>query len=154
MDTTQQPPPSPHDSPPRPESGVSRKVLWMLPLGCVTLLVLMTAVIGGLIFFVFGAMRSSTPWVEAVEMAAEHPNVTGFTGEPLTDGLFASGSLSRSGDGGQVDLRVPVSGPRGSGAVHIVGERVAGEWRYRHAIFTSSDGGIQVDLLPAREATP
>ena len=51
-------------------------------------------------------------------------------GEPIEAGLIPQGSISISGNSGEADLKIPIHGPRGGGAIFVVASKKAGKWEY------------------------
>jgi hypothetical protein len=52
---------------------------------------------------------------------------------------------------GDADLTVPLSGPKGSGHVHVVGKIVNNQWEYSTMEVTIDSGGQKIDLRPKPE---
>ncbi|MGE3912221.1 MAG: cytochrome c oxidase assembly factor 1 family protein [Chloroflexota bacterium] len=105
-----------------------------MPVGCLGSLVVF---VGGIVLFVFlvysgvtTLIRSSDPFQEAMSRAQAHPDVQAALGTPLEPGFWLSGSIKTSGSSGNADISIPVSGPKGSGTIYVVGTKSAGAWRY------------------------
>jgi hypothetical protein len=126
--------------------GGGGKLLWILPIGCLGLLV----VCGGLAAVIYGVVRtsfrSSDPYQVAVARAKAHPDVIAALGSPIDEGALPSGSLNVSGGSGSADLSIPIHGPDGKATVSVQAEKFAGKWEYRRIVATLSDGQ-EIDLL-------
>ena len=68
-------------------------------------------------------------------------------GEPVEAGLLVSGSVSIEGSSGEADLAIPISGPKGSGTVFVVGARQTGEWKLSTLEVEINSSGERIDLL-------
>lgn len=125
--------------------GGSSKLLWLIPIGCLGLLV----VCGGLAAVLYGVVRtsfrSSEPYQVAVARAKAHPDVIAALGTPIEEGALPSGSINVSGTSGTADLSIPIHGPSGKGTVAVQAEKFAGKWEYRRIVATVN--GQEIDLL-------
>src|SRR5687768_7450173 len=113
--------------PPPPRSWWSRNWKWALPVGCLLPIVLCG---GGAVLFVTiilgavtGSIKSSDAYAEGMARARANPEVVASLGEPIESGFLISGSISVNGPSGNVDVSIPISGPKGSGTLYIVGTR-------------------------------
>ena len=133
----------------------SRNWKWFVPTGCclgtLLCLILAVAVFGFSIFAIFSgvsaALKSSEPYKVAVARAKADDKVTTALGTPITEG-FANGSINTSGSSGEVDLTIPISGPKGKGTIYVVGTRSGGTWTYSKMSVTITGTGETVDLGP------
>ena len=125
------------------------------PLSCliggVTFIVVVGCVVG-IFAGVISLFRDSDVAQEALARAQRDPQVEAALGRPLEIGWFLpTGSLrTDAGGGGQVDLTLPISGPRGSGTLIISGVRTRGVWVYDRMIVTVNGTGQRIDLLRER----
>jgi len=137
------------DQPP-PRNWWSRNWKWAVPVGC---LLLVAVCGGGLLLFVSliygavtGSIKSSDAYVEGRTRA--NPEVTALLGEPIESGFWISGSIQVSGSSGNVDVSIPISGPKGSGTLYIVGTRAAGRWQYSTMEVEISGRTDRIDVRP------
>jgi hypothetical protein len=125
------------------------------PLSCliggVTFIVVVGCVVG-IFAGVISLFRNSDVAQEALARAQRDPQVEAALGRPLEIGWFLpTGSLRTDAEGGgQVDLTLPISGPRGSGTLIISGVRTRGVWEYDRMIVTVNGTGQRIDLLRER----
>ncbi|MCL4869436.1 MAG: hypothetical protein KJ063_10730 [Anaerolineae bacterium] len=116
--------------------------------GVVLLLVcICLAFIAGIFGTAFTAVRSSTPYQMAMAQVAEHPQATEALGSPITAGLLATGSVNVINSGGAADLTIPVSGPRGSGSLHVLATRSNNVWQLTQLELTVNNTGQVLNLL-------
>ena len=133
----------------------SRNWKWFVPTGCClgTLLglILAVAVFGFSIFAIFSgvsaALKSSEPYKVAVARAKADAKVATALGKPLDEG-FPMGSINTQNDIGDVDLKIPISGPKGKGTIYVVGTKSAGTWTYSKMAVTIDGTGDTIDLSP------
>lgn len=125
----------------------ARNWKWAVPVGCVGMLAMFAAFIAGIFLVVFGAMRSSDAYQIAMERARENPEVVASLGEPIEAGWFISGNINVSGPSGEANLSIPVSGPRGSGTIYLVADKVAGEWIFERLELESESSTERLNLL-------
>jgi hypothetical protein len=116
--------------PPRPRTWFEQSWKWLVPLLVVVVLFVCSAFMGGLIYSVQSALRSSYPYQLAVKRATESPVVTAKLGTPLHLGWFVSGSLGFNGSEGSASLGIPISGPNGKGSIKVVGKKHANHWNF------------------------
>jgi hypothetical protein len=141
---------------PQPAPGWwNRNWKWFVPTGCclgtLLCLILAVAVFGVSIFAIFSgvsaALKGSEPYKVAVARAQANDKVTAALGTPLSEG-FPMGSINTNNDTGNVDLSIPVSGPKGKGTIYVVGTKSAGTWTYSKMSVTIAGSGETIDLGP------
>lgn len=121
---------------------------WVLPVGgCLTVILLFVFGIGAIFFGVTKALKNSTPYEYAVDLAMNHPDVIGYLGEPVeTDGML-SGNISLDSNGGDVDFQIPLKGRNGKGSLVVKGEKIDGEWIYEKLYVLIKENNEQINLL-------
>ena len=96
-------------------------------LGVVALLFVL--LIGGIVYFVFAALKHSEATTAPVKTAQGDPGVQALLGSPLTVGTFVSGS-NNTGDGdGEAHLVIPVTGTQGAGTIYTDEVKTGGTWK-------------------------
>ncbi len=129
-------------------------VKWVA-LGCAAIVLLGAAGVAALLFFVFGAVKKSEPYTDALARARANPAVVAAIGEPIEPGFLVSGNVSYEGSGGAASLAIPLKGPKGEGKLHVEMVRDAEAWQYRILQFAPEGGGARIDLLAGTaEAEP
>ena len=148
-----QQPPYPPQPPQPPQRGWwSRNWKWALPVGCLLPILLCGG--GFLVFFfviygaVTGAIKNSDAYQEGMARARANPEVVAALGEPIESGWLISGSINVEGSGGNVDVSIPISGPKGSGTLYVVGTRSAGRWQYSRMEVEVPGRPSRIDLRP------
>lgn len=130
---------------------LERNLKWVLPVGCLSIVVAIVAFAGGIVLIVMAGMRSTWAYETALERVREHPAAIEALGEPIEAGRFTSGSVSVDGSSGEADLSIPLRGSRAKGRLYVTAERVRGEWRLL-ALELVVDGE-RIDLLAAIEGS-
>ncbi len=136
-------------TPPPPAAQPAKKsgcLKWGL-IGCGSLLVLGAIFCVVIVVVVFGAMKKSDVYQEALKRAQSDPAVTAALGTPIEAGLMVTGSVNVDSSGGHATLDFPISGPKGKGAVHAVATKAGEKWEYTELTVTPANGA-KINLLP------
>jgi len=136
----------------KPTNKSSSNLKWILVIGCGSLLAMGLCIVlfaGGIVTAVFGALRSSDVYTEALAAAQESEEVIDTLGEPVEAGWLISGSIETSGGSGSADLSIPISGTDGSGDLIAVARREAGQWEFSR-LYVEVDNGPRLNLLRGR----
>ena len=108
----------------------SRNWKWLVPMGCLSMVVLVVLFVAGIVMIVFGAMKSSDAYKSAVAQAKSNPEVVAALGTPIEEGMFVSGKTNVDGSSGEADLTIPSSGPKGKAKIYAIATKRAGRWHY------------------------
>jgi cytochrome oxidase complex assembly protein 1 len=103
---------------------------WFIPAGCLSIVAAAGAVVAAGVYFVFGAIKSSDVYQQALTRVRSNPAVVRELGEPIEPGWLISGSINVSNDSGNADVRIPVSGPKKSGAVYATAIKKQDKWDF------------------------
>ncbi len=137
------------------KSWWGRNWLWVLPAGCLGMLVVAVGLLAGIVVLGLKIIRSSDPYVQAVAAAKADPRVIAALGSPVTEGWFFNGSVNEktdwsSGSGGSTsgnaDLKISIHGPKGEGTIHAVATIQGGKWVFSLLVVTVKDSGRTIDL--------
>src|SRR5207244_4022815 len=82
---------------------------WVVPAGCLAGVLLCGGVVALTVGLVFGAIKSSEPYTEALARAKADDRVKDLLGEPVEAGYWVTGEISISGPSGKADLAIPIS---------------------------------------------
>ena len=129
------------------KSWWSRNWKWFVPVGCLTVIAGIAAVIALFVGLVFGAMKSSDVYKQALEKANSNRTAVSELGEPIEGGWFVSGSINVTRASGDADLAIPISGPKKSGTVYAVARKIAGEWRFSRLEVQVDGSTSRINLL-------
>ena len=89
---------------------------------------------------VFGAIKSTDPYKDALARAKMHPAV-------IKEGFFVSGRTNVNGVAGEANLAIPISGPKGKGTVYVKAAKSLGRWSYSDLVVEIKATGNRIDLL-------
>lgn len=110
--------------------------------------------VGGVFELATSIMRSSDAYKTAVQRAEESPLVTEKIGHPIQVGWFTSGNMNVSGDSGNADLSIPISGPRGKGHIEVSAKKEHGKWTYQTLEVDVDGSDIAIPLLSPEISAP
>ena len=103
-------PPYPLQPQPLRRSWIEQHPNWKIPLGCLTLFLLIAVFVLCLMAVITSAFRSSDVYKQAVAKAGENQQVRNLIGEPVKPAWLISGQLNVSGSTGNANLSIPISG--------------------------------------------
>jgi hypothetical protein len=137
--------------PPEPRKGwFARNWKWLVPSGCLTMVVLVFALIAGIVSVVEMSIKSSGAYTQAWAQVQAAPIVSSTIGLPLKQGMFVSGNINTSGDAGDADISFSVSGPKGSGKIYAVSNETGGVWHSETLQLQVDGQSDRIDLLQAQ----
>ncbi|CAB1063537.1 hypothetical protein D1BOALGB6SA_8320 [Olavius sp. associated proteobacterium Delta 1] len=140
---TQSPPPLPMK---KSTTWWQRNWKWFVPtvLGSVALFAGFIVLI---VTIVFGMMKSSDAYKEALAMTQADPYVQEALGYPIEEGLLVMGNINVNGSSGHADLAIPVSGPEGNGTIYVVASKSAGQWAILRLVVDIKATNERIDLM-------
>jgi TonB family protein len=130
----------------QPKGCMGRNWKWAVPLGCVTLILILVAAGGAIFIFAMSAVKSSDVYKGALERARNNPEAIAMLGEPIKDGWLVKGNVSFNGGSGNANFEIPVSGPKNSGTLYVRAVNEGGAWMYEK-LDLSTASGEKVSLL-------
>ncbi|MEA5444089.1 cytochrome c oxidase assembly factor Coa1 family protein [Cyanobium gracile] len=134
------------DSKPAP-NWWARNWKWLVPAGCLTGVAGLAGFIALIVGLVFGLIKSTTPYQQALAKAQKDPVVISRLGTPIRGGLLVSGSVNLSGGTGQANLAIPLQGSKGSGTLYVEARQSAGTWTYSTLTLQPDGVGEPISLL-------
>ena len=137
-----------------PPNWFARNWKWVVALGVLGGVLLLTAFVGGILFIVETSIQHSGFYTEALARTRANPQVIEKIGQPLQAGWFATGSLNSSGSSGSADVTIPISGPKGKGTIYVVAKKSAGEWKFETLQVEVAGEGQRIDLLKPDDIAP
>ena len=137
----------------QPPAAPKRTNPWKwVGIGCGVLFVGFIAFIVVILFVVFGAMRKSEPYTAAMARAQSDPRVIAALGSPIKAGLLLSGETHFENNNGDAKLNIPISGPKGSGTLHVTATKTDGKWFYNR-MYVKPAKGEEIDLMTSPEGS-
>ena len=125
----------------------SRNWKWFVPAGCLTIILLFVAFIGGIVMIAFGSMKQADVYKEAVARAQSDPLVVQKLGSPIGPGMFLSGNINVNGTSGEAKLAIPIHGPKAKGTIYVEATKSAGKWNYALMQVAVEGEDTRIDLL-------
>ena len=122
-------------------------------IGCGAAVVGVVAFVAFIVFVVFASIRSATPYKDAITRAKSDPRVIAALGSPIEAGFWMTGSMKTENDSGSANITIPISGPKQSARIAIVGYKTAGRWSYTQMVVTPERGDPINLLVPPDAAT-
>jgi Cytochrome oxidase complex assembly protein 1 len=133
---------------PRPQTWWDRNWKWVI--GCLAGCLIPVIGFGGIaaliVVFVMGSIKTAEPYIYGLSRAEKNPQVKAALGDPIQAGIWTNGKVNINNDSGSVDITIPVSGPKGSGTIRVVGTRTAKKWEYSTLDFVPNGAGDRIDL--------
>ena len=123
-----------------------------MPLGCFSVALLFLAFVGSILVIVFGAMKSSDVYREALDRAKADPAVIEALGSPIKDGFLVSGNTNVNGASGESNLAIPISGPKAKGTIYVSANKSLRQWNYSGLVVEVGQTHERIDLL--QKSTP
>ena len=122
---------------------------WFVPLGCMSMLVLVAAFVAAIFGFVESTVKNSGAYKQALARAQTDPRVVESIGQPIRPGWLVSGSINVSGDFGEANISIPISGPKGEGKLYVGAKKIAGLWQFETLEVEVRGQPNRIDLLRA-----
>ncbi len=130
------------------KSWFNRNWMWVVPTGgCLLIILLFVFGIGAAIFGVSKIFTGSAPYEYAVEQASKDSRVIELLGNPVETAGIMQGNISLKNDSGEVDIKIPLKGPKGKGSVTIKGNKIEGEWVYEELYVLIKESSEKINLL-------
>jgi len=103
---------------------------WFVPVGCLSMMALFVGFIALIVVVVFGAMKSSDVYKDAVAIVKADETVIEALGTPIEEGLLISGNMNISGGAGNADISIPISGPKSDATIYVQAAKQSGQWEF------------------------
>ena len=120
---------------------------WFVPLGCFSVALLFLLFLSSILVIVFGAMKSTDVYKEALSRAKADRAVIEALGSPIKDGFLISGNTNVNGAAGETNLAIPISGPKGKGTIYVSANKLVGQWNYSGLVVEVRQTHERIDLL-------
>jgi hypothetical protein len=132
---------------PRGRNWFERNWKWLVPVGCLPIILTIVAAVALIVGLVFGMIRSSDVCQEAVARAKSNPAVIAALGQPIEEGFLVTGSIHTENSSGEADLSIPISGPKGSAKIYAEARKSAEKWEFTVLHVVIEGRAERVDLL-------
>ena len=139
--------PEPASSPALPQKNwFGRNWKWVIPSGCLFVLLMALGFAATVFFLVVGMMKESDAYRIAVRRARDNPVVIEALGRPIKEGWLPSGSTHSVGPGGDATLAIPIHGPKGKATIYVVAIETVGIWRFTTLVVEIEATHERIDL--------
>ncbi|MEM9416216.1 MAG: cytochrome c oxidase assembly factor Coa1 family protein [Planctomycetota bacterium] len=140
-----------------PKKGwFARSWWWFLPLVILGPFFFCCGTCGGFMYVGMQQMEKLPPYQDTLSAANSSAEVQAEIGTPVeAAGLFETASsggrfdYAQSGVGETLYASVPVTGPNGSGIMHIEATSSGGSWTYTRREIVVNGSGVVIDLMPS-----
>ena len=133
---------------PSPPGWMARNWKWFVPSLLLSLVLLFAAFVVGVLGLVFGSMKSSTPYRQAVSAAETNPAVVSSLGAPVRPGFWLSGNINvQAGGTGDAQLEIPLTGSHHSGTIFVVAKKSGDVWRFETLEVEVEGASDRIQLL-------
>lgn len=122
--------------------------------GCIAIPLIMVAMFGGGIFYMFGKSGANDLKAATVEQAKADPRVIEALGEPIEVGWLGESHVSMNNGQTVVRLGVPLSGPKGKATLRVEAEKADDGWKFQRLAVEVEDGGQSFELTPPAGTLP
>ncbi|MFT6796981.1 MAG: hypothetical protein ACJART_002129 [Maribacter sp.] len=120
---------------------------WAVPLGgCVSLIVVFIIFIGSIFYGVTTVLEESQPYEYALEKINQDEEITNSLGSPIEKDGMIQGSYNNNNGNKTADIKIPISGPKGSGTLFVEATGENGDWTY-NVIRVEIKDNEHIDLL-------
>lgn len=134
----------------QPRGCWGRNWRWLVPTGCLALLIGVGGVVALIAFGVVSAVKSSEVYRSAFTIARTHPAAIERLGEPIEDGWFVKGSVQfKDDDNGNANFEIPLKGPKKNGRLEVWAKYERSQWFY-YKLDLKVEGTEPVSLLDQR----
>jgi hypothetical protein len=125
---------------------------WVLPVGLLGVILACAGCCGGIFVFVFGVLKSSDVYKQALAKAQANPAVVAQLAEPIQAGWMVMGSIQDQGATGTAGFEFPISGPKGSATIHVQAIKAGGTWTYTALWVQIHPAETRIELLATDSA--
>lgn len=122
-----------------------------MPAACAGGVLLFAGFIALVLGVVFGFMKSSDVYKEAIARAKAEPAIVQALGSPIREGFFVTGNINVNGSSGEASLAIPISGPNGKATIYVEASKSLGQWTFSHLVVEIEKTGERIDLSDQRK---
>lgn len=124
---------------------------WAVPVGgCLGLIVVFIMFVGSVFYGVTAVLEESQPYEHALETINQDEEITNALGAPIVKDGMIQGSYNNTNGIKTAQMKIPVSGPKGSGTLFVKASGAADHWNYDEIRVEIRDDEY-IDLLEGSE---
>ena len=129
------------------KTWLGRNWKWFIPILCLGSLISCAGCFALFMSLIFGMMKSSDAYQDALAKAKANPVVQKAIGTPIEEGMFVTGEIKTSNSSGKANLSIPISGPDGQATIYFVASKSAGEWTFSTLVVEITENKQRINLL-------
>jgi hypothetical protein len=133
----------------RPQkSWWGRNWFWVVPLGCLSPIIIVIGCAVAGFFAIEGMLKSSDAYTFSKAAVLSDANVRAALGEPIETGMMVGGKINLTNNGGHADINYTLKGPKSGAEVHAVADKQAGKWAFsrNHVVVDATNQEIDVPV--------
>ena len=134
-------PPSP------PRSYLTRNWWWVVPSGCLAVLLVSVAALAAFVWVVFAGVKTSDAYRLGFDRARYDCEVIEKLGGPIREGWWISGSVNVNGATGRADFSAPLRGAERDGTLFLTATKQLGKWTFEGLEVQVENSDERIDLL-------
>jgi hypothetical protein len=134
-------------NPPQRKGWLVRNWKWFVPVGCLSIVLMIVGFIAAVAYLAFGSVKSSYVYQQAIAKTRSNADVIRELGEPIEPGWLISGRINVSDSSGSADMSIPVSGPKKSGRVYVLAKKRMDKWDFYGLEVEIEGKGERINLL-------
>ena len=134
-------------NPPEQKGWFGRNWKWFVPTGCLSIILVVVIGASAVVYLAFSAIKSSDIYQESLGKAKSNAAVVSALGEPINAGWQLSGNINVNGNSGTADVKIPISGPKKSGAIYATAIKKQGKWQFSVLEVEIKDEPQRINLL-------
>ncbi|MAZ27833.1 MAG: hypothetical protein CL868_12250 [Cytophagaceae bacterium] len=131
------------------KSWWKRNWKWVVPTGCLGLIILVCIVLGSAIFSFVNLISEESGGDEALTIVQQNEEIIKLLGEPIEKNGFGSFNVSTSNGFRKAEANFPIKGPNGEGHVYIKSHG-KGEAKIYDTFEVTVGDTLVLDLRPER----
>jgi hypothetical protein len=120
---------------------------WVVPSGCLGMLVVVGLFFGAIFYGVTSVMKSSDVYKETMAKAVQNPIIKAKLGSPIEANGMLSGSIQTTNYSGDADIHIPIKGSHAEGVIHVIATKENNIWTYSTMTFYVAGDSKGVDVL-------
>lgn len=120
---------------------------WFIPVSCVGVIATLAVFVALILAVVFGVIKSSQVYNQAIDKATNHPDVTATMGTPIKPQWFVTGNFEVNGPSGRADITIPLTGPNADARIYANAIKAQGQWTFTSLVVHIEHNQQYINLL-------
>lgn len=117
-----------------------------MPVGCLVPVFFLIGCALAIFFFAIGVLKQTDVYKTALARAQENPAVIEAIGSPISQTGIVSGKSNVNGATGELDLFIPLRGPKGKATLYIKAKKSADIWYFQTMVAKIEKTEERIDL--------